>query len=256
MKTRPPTVLLLGSTGRTGGRVLEQLLDRGAGVRAVVRDASRLPAGVRTHPGVSVTEADLLTLSASQVGDLARGCDAVVSCLGHTISIRGVLGPPYDLVERALRMVCGQISAGRDPGTGDAPPVRVVLMSSVSVNPPGRGDPGRGAGQRAFLAATRALVPPARDNQRAADYVHEELGTQNPDIEWVAVRPDTLRPGDVSSYRVSAEPPASIFRPAETAMANVAHFMCELVTDDETWERWRFQMPVVVNASTPDTGAE
>lgn len=118
----------------------------------------------------------------------------------------GVLGPPYDLVERALRMVSGHISAGRDPGTADAPPVRVVLMSSISVNPQGRAEPGRGVGQRAFLAATRALVPPARDNQRAADYLQEDLGTQNSDIEWVVVRPDTLRPGDVSPYRVTAEP--------------------------------------------------
>lgn len=249
------TVLLLGSTGRTGGRALRQLLDRDVHVRTVVRDVGRLPDSLTEHAALDVTEADLLSLSASQMGELMQGCDAVVSCLGHTISIRGVLGPPYDLVQRALRMVCGQISVGREPGTADAPPVRVVLMSSVSVNPPGRADPGRGVGQRAFLAATRALVPPARDNQRAADYLHDELGTQHPDIEWVAVRPDTLRPGDVSPYLVTAEPPASIFRPAETAMANVAHFMCELVTDDETWDRWRFQMPVIVNASTPGTGA-
>ena len=31
------TVLLLGATGRTGGRVLEQLLRRGVSARAVVR---------------------------------------------------------------------------------------------------------------------------------------------------------------------------------------------------------------------------
>ena len=40
------TVLLLGGTGRTGGRVLRQLLDRGVAVRAVVRSAERLPDGV------------------------------------------------------------------------------------------------------------------------------------------------------------------------------------------------------------------
>ena len=34
-------------TGRTGGRVLQQLLARGVRVRAVVRSAERLPAGVR-----------------------------------------------------------------------------------------------------------------------------------------------------------------------------------------------------------------
>lgn len=249
------TVLLLGSTGRTGGRALAQMLDRGLRVRTVVRDADRLPDGLARHPALEVTEADLLSLPASQVADLVRGCDAVTSCLGHTISIRGVLGPPYDLVERALRMVCAQVSA---PGltTGDArAPVRVVLMSSVSVNAPRHADAGRGTGQRAFLAATRALTPPARDNQAAADVLAHDIGTHNRDVEWVVVRPDTLRPGDVSPYRVTAQPPASIFRPAKTAMANVAHFMCQLVTDDDTWQRWRFQMPVVTNDPTPATGA-
>ena len=45
---RPRTVLLVGGTGRTGGRVLQQLLGRGVSVRAIVRSAERLPAGVAT----------------------------------------------------------------------------------------------------------------------------------------------------------------------------------------------------------------
>jgi ferritin-like protein len=31
-------------------------------------------------------------------------------------------------------------------------------------------------------------------------------------------------------------------------MANVAHFMCELVTNPETWTDWKGKLPVVVNA--------
>ena len=44
--TAEQTVLLVGGTGRTGGRVLQQLLGRGVNVRAIVRSAERLPAGV------------------------------------------------------------------------------------------------------------------------------------------------------------------------------------------------------------------
>ena len=40
-------VLVLGATGRTGGRVVTQLLDRGVAVRAIVRSADRLPADSR-----------------------------------------------------------------------------------------------------------------------------------------------------------------------------------------------------------------
>ena len=50
MKGEVMNVLLLGGTGRTGGRVLQQLLGRGVRVRAVVRSAERLPAGVVDDP--------------------------------------------------------------------------------------------------------------------------------------------------------------------------------------------------------------
>ena len=37
--TAEKTVLVVGGTGRTGGRVVQQLLDRGVNVRAIVRSA-------------------------------------------------------------------------------------------------------------------------------------------------------------------------------------------------------------------------
>lgn len=43
-------VLLVGGTGRTGQRVLEQLLSRGISVRAVVRSPKKLPAGTADKP--------------------------------------------------------------------------------------------------------------------------------------------------------------------------------------------------------------
>ena len=67
------TVLLLGGTGRTGGRVLEQLLSRGVNVRAVVRSAGRLPAGVVANPLLTVVEADLLSLSGDEPGNMSPG---------------------------------------------------------------------------------------------------------------------------------------------------------------------------------------
>jgi len=99
----------------------------------------------------------------------------------------------------------------------------------------------------------RALVPPARDNQRAAEFFALKIGASDPHIEWVAVRPDTLREGDITDYRLHDELVSSIFHPDETNMANVAHFMCELTCNDDTWKRWRGCMPVIVNArATPE----
>ena len=51
------TVLLLGGTGRTGGRVLQQLLGRGVSVRAVVRSAERLPSLTAASSGSHFAEA-------------------------------------------------------------------------------------------------------------------------------------------------------------------------------------------------------
>jgi NAD(P)-dependent dehydrogenase (short-subunit alcohol dehydrogenase family) len=260
--TRPTTegdrtVLLLGATGRTGGRVLQQLLGRGVPVRAVVRSADRLPAGAADDPRLTVVQADFLALSDEEVRKLVDGCDAVISCLGHNISAQGVFGRPRDLVTRSVERVYRAIRELR-PATADgsaqaaqpeaaAPPVKIVLMSSVSVNRPGGLDTRRGRFERACVAALRGLVPPARDNQRAADFLHDVIEASDPCVQWVAVRPDTLKEGDETEYALHEGLVDSLFRPGETNMANVAHFMCELATDADAWVTWRGKLPVIVN---------
>ena len=131
MKGEVTNVLLLGGTGRTGGRVLQQLLGRGVRVRAIVRSAERLPAGAAEHPDLTVIEADLLSLGDEDLQRHLRGCDAVISCLGHVISIKGVLGPPRDLVCQSVERVYRATRELRP-----AQPVKLILMSSVSVNLP------------------------------------------------------------------------------------------------------------------------
>jgi uncharacterized protein YbjT (DUF2867 family) len=239
----PPTVLLLGATGRTGGRVLTELLGRGVAVRAIVRSAGRLPPGSATHPGLTVIEASLLALDDEALQRHLRGCDAVVSCLGHVLTVRGILGPPRDLVERATARVCRAIEALRP-----AAPVRFILMSSVSVHRPGGLDTLRGRGEQALLWLVRALLPPARDNQRASDFLHQAIGTADPFVQWVVVRPDTLLEGDVAEYALHGGLVNRLSSPGRSTMANVAHFMCELATDAQAWARWRGKAPVVADA--------
>jgi len=242
--------LVLGATGRTGGRVVTQLLERGVAVRAIVRSADRLPAGSIEHALLEVVEADLLTLPTVDLIAHLDGCDAVISCLGHTISVRGVLGPPHDLVRHVISQVRAAVEASPPPA-----PVRLILMGSVSVNQPKRADSRRGAGQRAFMWGLRLVLPPSRDNQRAADFLALEVGADNPHLHWVVVRPDTLEEGDVDKYVVHDAIVSSLFRPDHTRMVHVAHFMCELVTNDTTWERWRSRMPVIVDAELADEKA-
>jgi hypothetical protein len=240
----PQNVLLVGGTGRTGRRVLEQLVARGVGVRAIVRSTRGLTAGIAEKPGVALVEGSLLSLSDLDLQANLRGCDAVISCLGHVLSLRGVLGPPHDLVTRATTRLCRALEVLRP-----ARPARFVLMSSVSVHRPGGLDTRRGAFEKAFLWMLRGVLPPARDNQQAADFLGERIGPANPFVQWAVVRPDSLLEGDVSEYRLHEGLVSSIFAPDQTNMANVAHFMCELVTSPKTWEAWKGKHPVVVNAA-------
>ena len=241
-----PTVLLVGGTGRTGRRVLEQLVARGVSVRAIVRSTRGLTPGIAGSPGVTLVEADLLSLSDRDLQDHLRGCDAVISCLGHVLSIKGVLGPPRDLVTRATTRLCRAIEALRP-----SRPIRFILMSSVSVQRPGGLDTRRGALERALVWLLRGVLPPAKDNQQAADFLAERIGPANPFVEWTVVRPDTLLEGEVSGYTVHEGLVNGLFAPGQTTMANVAHFMCELVTSPKTWADWKGKSPVVVNAA-PD----
>jgi uncharacterized protein YbjT (DUF2867 family) len=238
------SVLLLGGTGRTGGRVLQQLLGRGVEVRAVVRSAERLSTGAADDPRLAVVEADLLALSDERVVELVDGCDVVISCLGHTISARGVFGSPRDLVTRSVERV---YRAMRE--LQPVRPVKLILMSSVSVNRPGGIDTRRGRFEKAYVWVLRGLVPPARDNQRAADFLHDVIEEADPYVQWVVVRPDSLKEGDVTKYALHEGLVDSLFRPGETTMANVAHFMCELATDPEVWAAWRGRLPVIVDVS-------
>ncbi len=242
------TVLVVGGTGRTGRRALRQLLDRGVGVRAIVRSSGKLPPEVAGNPNLTVIEASLLSLRDEELQCHLRGCDAVISCLGHVLSLKGIYGPPRDLVTRATMRLCRAVEALQPPA-----PVKFILMSSVSVNRPGGLDTRRGSFEKALLWMLCGALPPAKDNQRAADFLLDQIGPNHAFVQWAVVRPDSLLPGEVSKYALHEGPVNSLFAPGSTNMANVAHVMCELVTNPKTWADWKSKLPVIVNVSSKRT---
>jgi hypothetical protein len=180
-----------------------------------------------------------------QLRDLVLGCDAVISCLGHSTTLRGMFGSPRDLLAQTATRVSRALEATR-PGA----PAKYIFMSSVSVNQPAGREPRRGLFDRAVMGLLRGVMPPARDNQRAADFLCSGIGAASPFMEWVVMRPDTLREGEVTEYSLHGSLVNSLFAPANTNRANVAHFMCELAQDPRLWEAWRSRMPVIVNAAS------
>ena len=237
------TTLLLGATGATGRLLTEQLLQRGEHVRVIIRAPERLPDAVKGHANLSVIQASLLELDDGELARHVAGCDAVASCLGHTLTLKGIFGPPYRLVTDATRRLCQAIQTNQPPK-----PVKFVLMNTTGNRNRDLDEP-VSTGEKIMLALLRRLLPPQADNEQAADYLRIHIGQKNPLIEWAAVRPDTLIDvGQVSPYTLHPSPTRSaLFDPGRTSRVNVAHIMAELITNAETWQAWKGQMPVIYN---------
>ena len=238
------TCLVLGASGATGRLLVRDLLDRGEDVRVIVRTPAALPENIREHTRLTVTAASLLDMDAASFAREVEGCTAVASCLGHTLSLRGVLGPPYRLVTRAVRRSCEAIIAA-----GPKAPVRFVLMNTAGVANSDL-DERRSLPERAVFTLLRLVLPPQADNEQAARYLRSTVGGGNSTIECAIVRPDTLTDEEaVSVYTLHASPVRSpLFNAGKTSRINVAHFMAELMTRDDAWQQWKGQSPVIYNA--------
>ncbi|PVH28807.1 NAD(P)-dependent oxidoreductase [Pararhodobacter oceanensis] len=236
-------VLVVGASGATGRLLVADLLARGHRVRAVLRAKSSLPEALRQHPDLSLTEASLLVLSDAELMRLVAGCDAVASCLGHTLSVKGIYGAPRRLVTDATRRLCDAIRA-------NAPqqPVKFVLMNT-SGNRNRDLNERISLAQKAVIALLRLVLPPHVDNEAAAEYLRLAIGQNDPQIEWAVVRPDALvdHP-EISAIEAHPSPIRSaIFNAGKISRINVAHFIADLITRDEQWQRWRGRMPVIYN---------
>ncbi len=97
------TILVAGATGATGRLLTQELLNRGHRVKVIVRSAERLPAAIREHENLTVIQAAILDLSDGELAQHVSGCDAVASCLGHNLTVKGIYGHPRRLVTDATR---------------------------------------------------------------------------------------------------------------------------------------------------------
>jgi NAD(P)-dependent dehydrogenase (short-subunit alcohol dehydrogenase family) len=234
-------ILVVGATGATGRLLVEDLLNRGHQVKAVVRSPENLPETLRNHDSLSIIHANLLDLSDDEMLQLVGDCNAIASCLGHNLSFKGIFGSPRMLVTDATHRLCKAVRANRPDY-----PVRYVLMNTAGNRNRDLNEP-ISPGQRFAIGLIRQLLPPQKDNERAADYLR--INMKDNVIEWVAVRPDSLVDESVvTEYEAHPSPTRSaIFNAGKTSRINVAHFMADLITDDNTWSKWQGRMPVIYN---------
>lgn len=234
------TILVVGASGATGRLVVSQLLDRGASVRAVVRSLDALP----DHSKLTKIQASVHGLSVDEMAAHVTGCHAVVSCLGHHLTFCGMFGQPRWLVTETLECISQAIkSCDRQQA------VKVILMNTtgnsnrdIPETPP--------LSQRIAIAILRVLLPPHRDNEKAADYLRTQVGQNDSAIKWVVVRPDALTDEkSVTHYQVHPSPIRNaIFDSGATSRINVGNFIMQLILDDAVWLKWQGKMPVVYNS--------
>ena len=207
------TILVLGATGATGLHLTRYLLSRGHVVRAVVRSPDKLGSDIVEHTHLEVTQASILDLSDSELKSIVSGCSAVASCLGHTMSLRGVYGHPRRLVTDVAKRIHEVIKS-----IGPSTPIKYVLMNTTGNSNRDIDEPISFA-QKCVIAALRLLLPPHVDNEEAADFFRSDIGQESKDIEWTVVRPDTLVNLDevIGGCRI----PIRIYRAQEGRIASI-----------------------------------
>jgi nucleoside-diphosphate-sugar epimerase len=243
--------LVVGSTGATGKHVVLQLLQQSQHVHAIARNKQRLldlldeiePKSSSLYAKqLEVTEASILGLTDEDLKKITKDVDAVVSCLGHNISFKGIYGKPRKLVTDASRRLFTAIEANQTENQEKK--TKFVLMGTEGVPNPAGGDNPRTRLERSIIFMLRYLIPPHADNESAAEFVHSKR--DNPNIEWTVIRPTDLIDGSVTNYELFDKPQGALFGGDDKATrANVAKSMVDMILTDSLWEEWKYKMPYI-----------
>jgi len=235
--------LVLGASGATGRLLVQRLLQKNIDVIAIVRNSSSLANINVSHPNLQIVEAEISEIQANDLTQYLTECEAVLSCLGHNLTFKGMFGHPRRLVTDAVNKVTSAIES-ISPNNK----IRIILMNTTGNS--NRDIPEKPPfSQRLIISLLRLLLPPHVDNEKAADFLRVQVGQNNNHIEWVAVRPDGLINEDsVTQYDTHTSPTRNaIFDAGSISRINVADFMSELAVNSELWNKWKGQMPVIYN---------
>jgi len=237
------TTLVAGASGATGKHLVEQLLQMGQDVKIIVRPLAKIPNAWNDNDRVSIIKAGISEMAESEMAEHIKGCQAIVSCLGHNLTLKGIFGRPRRLVTNAVKLLCSAVEKNPSHDV-----VKFVLMNTT-------GNSNRDLnetlsfGERIMIGVIRLLVPPQSDNEAAANFLRLNIGQNNAKIQWVAVRPDSLTNEDsVTDYKLYPSPTRSVlFNSGKTSRINTGNFMARLIVENDLWEKWKGKMPVIYN---------
>ena len=237
------TILVVGASGATGKLLVEELLDNRENVKIIVRDTAVLSDKIMEHESVIIIKNNVLDLNEQELRAHVNGCRAIVSCLGHNLTFKGVYGYPQRLVTLTIERLCLAVQQ-----LAPIEPIKFILMNSTG-NKNTLANEKTSIMQSLVVGLIRHLVPPHADNEQAAHYLQSQIGFDNQSIKWVVVRPDSLTNElSVSPYSIYPSPIRSaIFDAGKTSRINVAHFMKQLIINTDEWGKWQGKMPVIYN---------
>ncbi|ADU29224.1 NAD(P)-binding oxidoreductase [Evansella cellulosilytica] len=235
-------VLVFGASGATGRQVVKQLIKNQINTRALIRNTAILPKDIEENPLVEVVKGNINELDDDEMQNILSGCNVVISCLGHNITPKGMFGKPRYLVFDAIKKVCNIVQNKCNEN------IKLILMGTTGYTNSLLGEV-NSFGEKVIFTLLKLMLPPHRDNMKAANYLIYEIGKRDDRIEWSIVRPDTLINHDEQTpYEVFDSPIRSpLFNAGKTSRINVSAFMIELALDDKTWDKWLFKTPVIYN---------
>lgn len=235
-------VLVLGANGATGFNVVTQLLKYGISVKALTRNVEKFEP-IKNSENLEIIKAGILEIDINILKNYLSEADAVISCLGHNITLKGIFGKPYTLVADALKKTITTIRINNQSRK-----VKIILMNTTACINKLQNETFNKR-ENFVMKIMRLLLPPHRDNEYALEYLFDTAGMNDRHIEWIALRPDTLiNEAETSEYTVHPTPVRSpIFDAGKTSRINVADFMVSLLKDEKLWEKWKYKTPVIYN---------
>jgi putative NADH-flavin reductase len=210
-ETKPMHLAIFGATGRNGGLLLEQALQAGHQVTAIVRNPDRLPSP--TPPNLRVVVADVMDPAAIAPG--LAGADGVILAIGPpgrapstvmTDSARSIIAAMRDVGARRLIAISGSMV----DDTGDGPFFRYFAKPM---------------GRRIFRGAYE-------DMQNAEEEIHRS------GLEWTIMRPPRLTDKPATGhYRTALDRNLGAFT---VSRADLAACTLATVSDANTRQRHVF----------------
>ena len=212
-------------------------------VSVIVRSKGRLLESleIKEPPeSLKITEASLTEMSKDEIQAHVNKADFIVSCLGHTLDMKGLFGRPYYWVSDTARLLV-QCTGENDTSNNKK---KFIWMGSDGVAHPD--DNPRSYSESMILWILRHVINPHKDNELVANFFQNECTPQKGIVEWVIVRPTDLVDGDTTtSYELHEKPPGGLFGSASVRRSNVARFMVDLIQKPSLFTQYKFKMPVV-----------